>query len=245
MKPIWLRVNCSTREYNRERTIFKSGPLNIGNETFTCRRRKTNHYDQLQETIVFEALRAAIAEVVGAWDRSKRQAAERRVSRSWTSGEDEILQKGHSERRFVGDLARQLGRTPVSVRNRLNALGLLPIAEVQLGPTHYTFRENELSRADATRSSPANDQPKDPEREAIRHDFRSVSAQEEEEDDLHFQALIREQEELQRAEAEVFETMAAEYYDHLDRSTEVAGEAPAPWLTAPRGETRTLPKAAR
>lgn len=96
---------------------------------------KANSYSELETAVPFWRLRAASVLLVEAHERAVKQAAERKEARRWTPTEDEILRLGFREGQTVGELAEQLGRTPLVVKNRLATLGLLKIANIRRAPT--------------------------------------------------------------------------------------------------------------
>lgn len=92
---------------------------------------KANSYSELEMAIPFLRFCAVCALLVEAHERAVKQAAVREEARRWRPGEDEILRLGFREGRTVGELADQLGRTPLVVKKRLAALGLLKIADIR------------------------------------------------------------------------------------------------------------------
>jgi hypothetical protein len=165
---------------------------------------KANSYAELETAVVFSRLRSACASLVEAHERAAKQAAERKEARRWTPGEDEILRLGFREGRTVGELADQLGRTPLVVEKRLAALGLLKIADIR----RATPGEPPTSVADKGPLEPhglsLNPEPdKGPEINLAVH---SCDSSEDELYDRYAEELTRDQVEADRAREEELQT---------------------------------------
>jgi hypothetical protein len=175
---------------------------------------KANSYAELETAIPFQRLRATCAELVEGHDRALKQAAERKEARRWTLAEDETLRLGFREGRSVGELAEQLGRTPLIVENRLAKLGILKIAHIRRaplkGPTTAPVPETPLE--------PAGD-PINPDTDRVLEINSAINSCESTEDELYdryAEELAREQAEADRAREEEFQTELEEWQAAAD-----------------------------
>ena len=178
---------------------------------------KANSYPELESAIPLSQLRAVCALLVEAHERGVKQAAERKEARRWTPTEDEILRLGFREGRTVGELAEQLGRTPLVVEKRLAALGLLKIADIR----RATPGEPPTSVADKGPLEPeglsVNPEPdKGPEINLAVH---SCDSSEDELYDRYVEELAREQAEADRAREEELQTELEELQAAADART--------------------------
>jgi hypothetical protein len=163
-----------------------------------------NSYPKLEKAISFPRLRATCVELVEAYERAAKRAAERQEARRWSPREDEILRVGFRERGSVGELAEQLGRTPLVVEKRLVTLGLLKIAHIRRAPI-------EDSKTPASRETPLPPATKAINREPengpeVNLSIQSCDSGEDELLDRHAEELAREQAEADRIREEEAQT---------------------------------------
>jgi hypothetical protein len=165
---------------------------------------KANSYAELETAIPFQRLRATCAELVEGHDRAVKQAAERKEARRWTSLEDETLRLGFREGRTVGELAEQLGRTPLIVENRLAKLGILKIANIRRSPIE---QPQTLSPHEIPLEPTGNRTIAEPRKlTEITSAIRSCDSSEDELLDRHAEELAREQAEADRIREEEAQT---------------------------------------
>jgi len=164
---------------------------------------KANSYTELETAIPFARLRATCTELVEAHERAVRQATERKQARRWAPRQDEALRLGVRKHRTIGEMAEELDRTPLAVRNRLVVLGLLNFVNIRPAST------------ERPKSSPKSDQ-LDPANHVIHAEsapmpeitsaIRSCDSSEDELLDRHAEELAREQAEADRIREEEAQT---------------------------------------
>src|SRR4051812_19630668 len=89
-----------------------------------CQAKEGKNYSELENVVPYAILQQTIHQLLEALSRAVQRAAERKEPRRWTPAQDEVLRVAVRERRSIGELAEQVERTPLAVKNRLIVLGL-------------------------------------------------------------------------------------------------------------------------
>jgi hypothetical protein len=96
-----------------------------------CKAKEGKNYSELETLVPYAILQQTIHQLLEAHNRAVQRAADRKEPRRWTPAQDEVLRLAVQERRSIGEMAEQVERTPLAVKNRLIVLGLLRIANIR------------------------------------------------------------------------------------------------------------------